>query len=527
MAQVLSTFSRLEQSRFEAFRKAAFHGDAIAKYVAHCLIHEQHRPVSAGNTSVDAPDIRTRIPGASSGPTDRDGKQKARFRNLRPNPHYQRRLVLSELVAPGQAQDITVVVSTLAKEYAQRLVLAARRHTAERLLVNNEEESEAISPEDLLQAFSDRQARGLDPGFFLGGTKTKNATASETSLFLSDPEIHQRYSLSRSVALAAQDEYDKEQEEEGEGEEEDDMKIDNDSEETVGKAADKCEEEKFDNEKEDSDDEEEEEEEDPSEQAMRLFSMHVNRIIARQNGITVVTSDDEEEAKKEEENKKQGELTKLKITPGQEEKEESITISASEDAKEEETKPSTPSTPNHDKPTSVTKQEEEEGTEGQQKESSITKTIEETKAEEPSSLEPKEKEDLNGAIEKPLKSKEAEETIPMDTSADTQTPTEAAEAVETSDCDVAMVTSPDDNAAKEEEKQQEAMPTQPTESTDATPKPPSDTAATSETPEKTDEAIEPPKADATTATEGAPVPAEGETHDAKQEQEIIMIDEDD
>ena len=80
---------------------------------------------------------------------------------------------------------------------------------------------------------------------------------------------------------------------------------------------------------------------------------------------------------------------------------------------------------------------------------------------------------------------------------------------------------------KEEEKQQEAMPTQPTESTDATPKPPSDTAATSETPEKTDEAIEPPKADATTATEGAPVPAEGETHDVKQEQEIIMIDEDD
>ncbi len=520
MAQVLSTFSRLEQSRFEAFRKAAFHGDAIAKYVAHCLIHEQHRPVSAGDIIMDAPDIRTRIPGANSGPTDRDGKQKARFRNLRPNPHYQRRLVLSELVAPGQAQDITVVVSTLAKEYAQRLVLAARRHTAERLLVNNEEESEAISPEDLLQAFSDRQARGLDPGFFLGGTKTKNATASETSLFLADPESHQRYSLSRSVALAAQDEYDKEQEEEeeeeGEEDNEDDMNIDNDSQENVEKAADKSEEGKLDNEKEDGDDEEEE---DPSEQAMRLFSLHVNRIIARQNGITVVTSDDEEEAKREEESKKQGELTKPQITPGQEEKEEGTTISASKqgETKEEETKPS-PSTPNQDEPTSATIEEEE----GRQKESSTT-TIEK-KAEEPSS---KEKEDSNDAIEKPSESKELEEFVPMDTSADAPTPTETAEAVETSDGDVAMDTSPDDNTAKEEEKRQEAMPTQPMENTDATPKPPSDTAATSETAKKTEEAVEPPKADATTATEGAPVPAEGETLDATQEQEIIMIDEDD
>jgi len=39
MAQVLSTFSRLEQSRFEAFRKAAFPGDAISRYVAHFLVH--------------------------------------------------------------------------------------------------------------------------------------------------------------------------------------------------------------------------------------------------------------------------------------------------------------------------------------------------------------------------------------------------------------------------------------------------------------------------------------------------------
>ena len=49
MKQVLSTFSKLEQSRFEAFRKASFPGDAIGTYVAHCLIHEQHRSISTGD----------------------------------------------------------------------------------------------------------------------------------------------------------------------------------------------------------------------------------------------------------------------------------------------------------------------------------------------------------------------------------------------------------------------------------------------------------------------------------------------
>merc|ERR1712161_115599 len=51
MAQVLSTFSKLEQSRFEAFRKASFPRDAISKYVAHCLINEQHRSLSNGFTT--------------------------------------------------------------------------------------------------------------------------------------------------------------------------------------------------------------------------------------------------------------------------------------------------------------------------------------------------------------------------------------------------------------------------------------------------------------------------------------------
>ena len=72
MAQVLSTFSRLEQSRFEAFRRSTFAGDAISKYVAQLLIQRKH-PENVGS----------------------------------------RKPILSELCAPNQSEEITIVVSTL------------------------------------------------------------------------------------------------------------------------------------------------------------------------------------------------------------------------------------------------------------------------------------------------------------------------------------------------------------------------------------------------------------------------------
>jgi hypothetical protein len=153
MAQVCSTFNRLEQSRFEAFRRAAFPGDAISKYVAHCLIEEH---------------------GGGQGPTRRSP-------------------ILSEVSAPGQADEICIVVSTLAKAYAQRLVTASRR------LANNSSSDEPIQPEHILQAFHDRQAAGLDPGFFL------QAAPSSTKVLLKD-DVYKR---KRLAALKAQEDYDK------------------------------------------------------------------------------------------------------------------------------------------------------------------------------------------------------------------------------------------------------------------------------------------------------------------------------
>jgi hypothetical protein len=150
MAQVLSTFSRLEQSRFEAFRRATFPSDAISKYVAHCLLQQD-------------PTRRKQAP------------------------------VLSHVCAPGQSEEIVIVVNTLAKAYAQRLVTAARRAAPD---------DTPIQPQHILHAFQERQAQGLDPGFFL------QPSEQSTSLQLNNKD----YSKKRLAALHLQDEYDNEQE---------------------------------------------------------------------------------------------------------------------------------------------------------------------------------------------------------------------------------------------------------------------------------------------------------------------------
>jgi hypothetical protein len=158
MSQVLSTFSRLEQSRFEAFRRATFPSDAIGKYVAHCLLQQQD-------------------------PTRRQQQQQAAAAAP---------VLLSHVCAPGQSEEITIVVNTLAKAYAQRLVTAARRAASD---------DTPILPQHILQAFQERQAQGLDPGFFL------QPSEQSTSLPLNNKE----YSKKRLAALHLQDEYDKEQ----------------------------------------------------------------------------------------------------------------------------------------------------------------------------------------------------------------------------------------------------------------------------------------------------------------------------
>mmetsp|Transcript_21863 Transcript_21863/g.51576 ORF Transcript_21863/g.51576 Transcript_21863/m.51576 type:complete len:338 (-) Transcript_21863:72-1085(-) len=199
MAQVMSTFTKLEQSRFEAFRRVTFPADTVSKFVAHCLIEEQHRPVSEG-VHVS---------------TEKE-KSSASITKRRPP-------ILSEVCAPGQASEITMIVSSLAKSYAQRLVTAARQKAIDRITAQQKKDDTAddgrhaagggvgdgivaITRNDVQKALEERRKNGIDPGFFLPPTSTVKYSRNRSILTLNDTESQQ---LKLLAALQAQDEYDK------------------------------------------------------------------------------------------------------------------------------------------------------------------------------------------------------------------------------------------------------------------------------------------------------------------------------
>jgi hypothetical protein len=349
MKQVLSTFSKLEQSRFEAFRKASFPGDAIGTYVAHCLMNEQHRSISTGDKSTSSErggnEEAAATVATNTSSTASIVSNSTRLRYLRPttatttttaatSTRRKQKPILSDVVATGQSGDITVVVSTLAKAYAQRLVLAARKYSIERrsrrkISVHDEnsnndddddeeeeeeeEEDIAISPEDILKAYDDREVRGLDPGFFLQARGTKNNSGSSnsgcTNVNLLLTENDQRYTLNRSVVLSAQDDYYNNMKNENDNDNDsnndndndndnDNMEIDVDDEHNNKNVdttndnnvvADKDKggnDEKNINDGDDNDDDDD----DPVDESVKLFSLLVNQINARQNGGTTVTA---------------------------------------------------------------------------------------------------------------------------------------------------------------------------------------------------------------------------------------------
>jgi hypothetical protein len=150
MWQMLSTFSHLEQSRFEAYQRATFSQDAVKAWVAATL-------------------------------SNRYG-----LAELRP---------LEDLVSPGQASDIGMIVSALAKIYAQRLVSAAKT-----IQGNESAEPAPLLPEHIRKAWEQRTRQGLDPGFFL-----------QSSSGIGGPVVADNHNLRRLAALAAQEEHDKQE----------------------------------------------------------------------------------------------------------------------------------------------------------------------------------------------------------------------------------------------------------------------------------------------------------------------------
>ena len=173
MAQMLSTFSKVEQSRFEAFQRAKFAPHVVGDWVAACLSH--------------------------------------RFDLTAPRP-------LADLVAAGrQGPEIALVVSMLAKIYAQRIVQTAiqLRNDDHQGTTNSNNGSSTssssaaaaaaetlpLSAAQLREAFRERQRQGLDPGFFLqpSDERPENAVTRRHS---------KAYEQHRLAALDAQEKYD-------------------------------------------------------------------------------------------------------------------------------------------------------------------------------------------------------------------------------------------------------------------------------------------------------------------------------
>lgn len=182
MAKILSTFSKMEQSRFEAFKRVSFPFNAISQYVAHCLAEQQ---------------------------------QTRRQQHVASNPNPRKMFLaadatpqMHDFVVPGQEEEVATVVATLAKAYAQRLCAAAQtqqQHLQQKQWANRDsgisERNAALNPEHVLRAFFDRKQLGLDPGFFL---QPNDGVTMGVHIDTSSKE-----QMKRVAALAAQENFDR------------------------------------------------------------------------------------------------------------------------------------------------------------------------------------------------------------------------------------------------------------------------------------------------------------------------------
>lgn len=199
MAHALGTLTSRQLTQFEAYRNVAFPADAVAAYVSHRLCHnEERRYVRRHGTAGVLGGGRGGCGGGAGGGEDggvgetglgviaHSGWGEAALRRCPYVDHVQSASAASartasttsasaspttvaapplrDMVAPETEQEVTAVVSALAKLHAQRLVAAARRlATAEGHPLH-----EPLRPHHVVQAKRYRTEAGLDPGFFMG-----------------------------------------------------------------------------------------------------------------------------------------------------------------------------------------------------------------------------------------------------------------------------------------------------------------------------------------------------------------------
>ncbi len=164
MSQLYLCLSPVEQDRLAAFRRSTFPSDAVSSFVATCLVKNSAMGRNQRKRGLDlgAKGLGVGLTTATGNddekllltPSNIDGASTKDEEVIRP---------LSEYVAPGTSSQISIIVSALAKIYAQRLIRCARE------VANQSGYScqEKLLPQHVLEAHSRRVKNGSDPGFFM------------------------------------------------------------------------------------------------------------------------------------------------------------------------------------------------------------------------------------------------------------------------------------------------------------------------------------------------------------------------
>jgi hypothetical protein len=191
MSQVLSTFSATEQDRFAAYRRSTFATDAISNYVAFCLAKHSNEANKQRRKGLDLGGEDLGISSAGSDRNDALTCQKP-ISSVAP---------LSEYVAPGTASRINLIVGTISKIYAQRLVKSARSVANEKGYSNEK----MILPDHVLEAHMKRLKSGVDPGFYMQPSNQNTSIGTAVSSTQFNASFLKR---KMDEALAAQDAFD-------------------------------------------------------------------------------------------------------------------------------------------------------------------------------------------------------------------------------------------------------------------------------------------------------------------------------
>ena len=239
LSQTLNLLNEKEQSRFEAFTRCTFSGDAVSNFIAACLIHSKEQSefrrvhnlhLIGGDANGNGGKKKSGIQIGSSVTHDdapesisADGNNSVDNGNTTANiidattpiimshQNYTTTPPLSDLVAPGTASKITSVVTTIAKIHAQRLVQSARSIASAQGYNTNEK----LQMHHLMEAHRARSKQHARSGFFMQSQSSRSQFQSNychTSIDGNFSAAFGRVDKSRlqyQAALQAQKIYDK------------------------------------------------------------------------------------------------------------------------------------------------------------------------------------------------------------------------------------------------------------------------------------------------------------------------------